>query len=122
MLVIDPRSAIPPFEQVRTQIVELVRTGGLKPDARLPAVRKLAADLGIAPNTVARTYRELERAGVIITRGRHGTFISADTHDTHPDQRVESAASAFARKARNLGLSDDDAIAMVKRALDATPR
>ena len=119
MLVIDPRSAIPPFEQVRTQIVELVRTGGLKPDARLPAVRKLAADLGIAPNTVARTYRELERAGVIITRGRHGTFIAADTPSDR--QRVESAASTFVREARAAQLSHDDAIALVTRALNAEP-
>lgn len=119
MLVIDPQSAIPPFEQVRTQIVELVRTGGLQADARLPTVRKLAADLGIAPNTVARTYRELERAGVIITRGRHGTFIASDTN---PDpQRVESAASAFAREARAARLSDDDAIALVMRALNSDP-
>ncbi|WBM79964.1 GntR family transcriptional regulator [Cryobacterium breve] len=115
MLVIDPRSAIPPFEQVRAQIVELVRTGGLQADARLPTVRKLAADLGIAPNTVARTYRELERAGVVITRGRHGTFIAADTHSDR--QRVENVASAFAREARAARLSDDDAIELVKRAL-----
>ena len=119
MLVIDPRSAVPPFEQVRVQIMELVRTGGLQADARLPTVRKLAADLGIAPNTVARTYRELERAGVVITRGRHGTFIAAESHSDR--QRVESAASAFAREARAAQLSDDDAIALVTRALNTEP-
>ena len=119
MLVVDPRSSVPPFEQVRSQIVELVRAGDLQPDARLPTVRKLAADLGIAPNTVARTYRELERAGVVITRGRHGTFIAADTH---PDrQRVERAASAFAREARVARLSDDESIALVTRALNSNP-
>jgi DNA-binding transcriptional regulator YhcF (GntR family) len=68
---------------------------------------------------VARTYRELERAGVVITRGRHGTFITADTHSDR--QRVESVASAFAREARAARLSDDDAIELVKRALNADP-
>ena len=72
MIVIDPRSPVPPFEQLRVQLLAQVQSGELAPGARLPTVRRLADDLGIAPNTVARTYRELEASGIIETRGRNG--------------------------------------------------
>ena len=61
---IDPGSMIPPYEQLRAQIAELVLAGALAPGARLPAVRQHAADLGVAPGTIARAYRELERGGL----------------------------------------------------------
>ena len=54
MLRIDPKSATPPFEQLRLQFIEQVRSGELAAGAKLPTVRRLAADLGLAPNTVAR--------------------------------------------------------------------
>ena len=76
MLTIDPTSSIPPYEQIRIQIADLVRDGELVPGTRLPTVRRLAGDLGLAPNTVARSYRELERDEIIQTRGRHGSYIA----------------------------------------------
>ncbi|MEV4724242.1 GntR family transcriptional regulator, partial [Micromonospora humida] len=60
---INPSSAVPPFEQVRQQIAELIRWGVLAEGQRLPTVRQLAADLGLANGTVARAYQELEAAG-----------------------------------------------------------
>lgn len=68
ILTIDPASAVPPFEQLRVQFRDLVSTGEFTPGTRLPTVRRLAEDLGLAPNTVARTYRELETDGVKIGR------------------------------------------------------
>ena len=67
----DPDAATPLFEQMRLAIIDAVRDGRLPPGDRLPTVRQLAAELGLAVNTVARAYRELESAGVIETRGRH---------------------------------------------------
>jgi DNA-binding transcriptional regulator YhcF (GntR family) len=119
---IDPSSLIPPYEQLRAQIAELVLTGALAPGARLPAVRQLAADLGVAPGTIARAYRELERGGVLETRGRHGSFVT-DTPPqlTHRDRsrQLAQAAEAFAATAQRLGLSKRDALAQVRAALDA---
>jgi DNA-binding transcriptional regulator YhcF (GntR family) len=115
MLVVDPRSAVPPFEQLRVQLLELVGNGALAPETRLPTVRKLASDLGVAPNTVARTYRELERAGIIETRGRHGTFVSAHGDPAH--RQAQKAAAAFADQIRDLKLSRDEAVALVISAL-----
>lgn len=115
MLSVDPRSATPPFEQVRVQLLELVSNGGLAPGTRLPTVRRLAEDLGIAPNTVARTYRELETDGIIETRGRHGSFVSS--HGSAAERQAQEAAAAYAARIRQLGLAPDAGIALVAAAL-----
>jgi DNA-binding transcriptional regulator YhcF (GntR family) len=115
MLVIDPASSVAPFEQLRTQILEAVRTGGLVSGTKLPTVRKLADDLGLAPGTVARAYRELERDEVIETRGRHGTFVAATGDPTQ--RQAQAAATAFAERARQLGLAPDDALGYARAAL-----
>lgn len=117
ILVIDPDSPTPPYEQLRAQIVAAVRGGDLNPGAQLPTVRRLADDLGIAPNTVARSYRELEREGVIITRGRNGSVIA----DGAGVEQATDAARAYAHLAGELGLTRDAALELVRAALDATP-
>lgn len=76
-LTIDPAAAAAPFEQVRTQIADQARDGGLPVGYKLPTVRGLAEELGLAANTVAKAYRALETDGVIETRGRNGSFIAA---------------------------------------------
>ncbi|WP_157601873.1 GntR family transcriptional regulator, partial [Promicromonospora kroppenstedtii] len=69
VISIDADSPVPPFEQVRTGLAQQMADRTLPVGARLPTVRALAADLGIAVNTVARAYRELEAAGLVETRG-----------------------------------------------------
>jgi DNA-binding transcriptional regulator YhcF (GntR family) len=73
---VDLHSAIPPYEQIRAQISALIATGTLQAGSRLPTVRSLAADLGIAVGTVARAYKELEAAGLIESRRRNGTVVA----------------------------------------------
>jgi DNA-binding transcriptional regulator YhcF (GntR family) len=113
---IDAGSTTPPYEQLRLQIINAVRTGALVPGTRLPPVRKLADDLGLAPNTVARSYRELEHDEVIETRGRHGSFVAATGDVTH--RQAQLAASAFVGRMAELGISLDEATAIVTAALD----
>jgi len=115
MLTIDPKSPVPPFEQLRLQFVEQIRGGELAAGAKLPTVRRLADDLGLAPNTVARCYRELERDGFIETRGRNGSFVSAQGDPAA--QQAQVAARAYADRIRQLGLSTDDALTWVAAAL-----
>ena len=116
ILVIDPDSGVAPYEQLRSQIVAAAVAGDLRPGAQLPTVRRLADDLGIAPNTVARSYRELERDGVIETRGRNGSVI-AGAAILGP---AEDAAQAYARRVQELGLTRDAALDLVRAALDGT--
>jgi DNA-binding transcriptional regulator YhcF (GntR family) len=115
MIAIDASSPVPPFEQLRMQLAQQITSGELAGGARLPTVRKLAGDLGLAPNTVARTYRELESDGFIATRGRNGSFV---TPQGDPAQtQAQEAARAFADRMRKLGISDAAAIGYVTAAL-----
>lgn len=116
-LSIDPDGDIAPFEQVRTQIARQVASGELEPGERLPTVRRLAAELGLAANTVARAFRELEADGVIMTMGRRGSFVSsraADDGTGTPD--VDRAATTLAQVARTRGLSLPEATRLLERA------
>lgn len=114
-LRIDPSSTTPPFEQLRTQLIEAVRSGELAAGTRLPTVRKLADDLGIAPNTVARAYRELEHDEVIQTRGRNGSYIAASGDATH--KQAQLAASAYSERIAQLGMPAEQALALAAAAL-----
>lgn len=117
MLVIDPNADRPPFEQVRDGIAALVDDGTLAPGERLPTVRGLATDLGIAANTVARAYKELEQAGVVATRGRKGTFV-VDAEDQPWRRDAEAAADAFAARLRELGVPPGVGLELASRAID----
>lgn len=120
LLAIDHDSATPPFEQLRTQIAAMTVTGELQPGQKLPTVRQLANDLGLAANTVARAYRELEADGVISTQGRRGTFVRSrlleqqDT-TTRPNA-ARQAATSFTETARRNGLSLAEATRLVEAA------
>ncbi len=116
-ITVDPRSATAPFEQIREQVAGQARGGVLPVGYRMPTVRGLAADLGLAANTVAKAYRALEADGVIETRGRHGTFIAA-AGDAAARQASE-AAVGYARRAHHLGLDHAAALAVVQDALRA---
>lgn len=87
ILSVDLESALPPYEQIRAQITAMTASGVLPPGTRLPTIRQLSADLGLAPGTVSRAYRELDAAGVISARGRHGTSIARPPTLT-PDERA----------------------------------
>ncbi|QEE61839.1 GntR family transcriptional regulator [Salinibacterium sp. dk2585] len=115
MFRIDPTSATPPFEQLRGQVIEQVKSGRLASGAKLPTVRGLAVDLGVAANTVARAYRELEADGIIETRGRAGTFVAAAGDAS--ERRVQELARQFAADVRRLGVDENAALDWVEAAL-----
>jgi DNA-binding transcriptional regulator YhcF (GntR family) len=113
-LEIDASAADAPYEQIRAQIARQVDSGALPPGTRLPSVRALAETLGVASNTVARAYRELEHAGVVTTRGRNGTVVN----DDGSDRAAKEAARAYADAMRVLGVRQDEALELVRRAFD----
>jgi DNA-binding transcriptional regulator YhcF (GntR family) len=112
---IDERASGPLFDQLRTQIIDGVRNGRLPPGTRLPTVRELAGHLGLAVNTVARAYRELESASVVETRGRFGTFIA---RVDPADAAMATAAHTFVTTARTLGVDRVEALRYVESAFD----
>lgn len=118
---IDAASATPPYAQIQHQLATMIRSGVLADGTRLPTIRHLAKDLGIAVNTVARAYRELEQEGLVTSRGRHGTFV---TEGGRPDQAAAQAdlgttARDLAVVAAHRGLGVDDAVAAVRAAFAA---
>lgn len=110
-IAVDLGSAVPPYEQIRTQISSLIAVGSLAAGTRLPTVRSLAADLGIAAGTVARAYKELEQAGLIETRRRNGTVVVGMPDSVRPaggsvPADLAAAVDRFIVEGRAAGLDD----------------
>jgi DNA-binding transcriptional regulator YhcF (GntR family) len=115
LIVIAPDSGQPPFEQVRAQLARQISDRVLTVGTRLPTVRALATELGLAANTVARAYRELEEAGMVETRGRAGTFVSALGDRSRV--ALHQAATDYATAVRALGIDAVEAVEAVRAAL-----
>nr|WP_245651809.1 GntR family transcriptional regulator [Streptosporangium amethystogenes] len=99
---------MPPFEQLRAQPARQIQD-------RMPTIRHLAADLGLAVNTVGRAYRELEEAGLIETRGRAGSFVSAAGDEGR--ERARQADADYAAVIASVGIDTGEAIRIVQAAL-----
>ncbi|MCW2534713.1 MAG: GntR family transcriptional regulator [Modestobacter sp.] len=115
-VTVDDGSPTPPYEQIRAQIAALVHTGALAEGDRLPTVRALAADLGVAAGTVARAYTELETDGLVEGRRRFGTIVTGTTGDPAA-ARLRAAANRLVIAAHSDGLSDEAIVAAVRAAL-----
>ncbi len=117
---IDHDSAVPPFEQLRSQVAAAVARGDLAAGTRLGTVRQTATDLGLAANTVARAYRELEADGVVVTRGRQGTFVRSAVVDGTPEgaDAAHTACAEYVAVARRAGLTREEALRLVGDAWD----
>ena len=114
-LTVAADSATAPFEQMREQIAGLIASGALAEGERLPTVRGLAADLGVAVNTVARAYRELEAEGWSSPASRAGTVVAPGAQ--RDDVALERAAATFAERAALAGASEEEALGRVRDAL-----
>jgi DNA-binding transcriptional regulator YhcF (GntR family) len=118
---VDPDSPVPIFEQLRDQITRLIVSGQLVPGTRLPAIRHLATDLGLARGTVAKVYETLARDGLVTASGRAGTVVTPTQQHAHAvaTSDLTRAAQQVALIARQLGLSPDQAEAAIRKALNA---
>lgn len=115
LLDLDRQQAEAPYEKLRRGVIDLIEDGRLLVGERIPTVRGLAEALSLAPNTVARAYRELESEGFIETRGRHGSFIKAG-----PDAAMaaaERATVAHVNALRAMGIGDEAMVALLQRAV-----
>jgi DNA-binding transcriptional regulator YhcF (GntR family) len=117
-LRLDPDDSTPPYEQLRRQLSAVIQSGTLAPQTRLPTVRQLAADLGVAAGTVMRAYAALEGEGLVVTRRGGGTAVS-DAPPALPDvervRRLAELATSMVAQARRLGAADEE----IRRAVDS---
>ncbi len=92
-----------------------IESGEIPPASQLPTVRSFAGDLGLAVNTVAKAYRELELAGLIEGRGRHGTFVASKPS---VERRLATrAAREFSDRMKVLGIGEAEMLAILRREL-----
>lgn len=110
MYRIDQRSSVPVYEQLVRQIERGILSGELKDGSRLPSIRELASSLRINPNTVAKSYRQLEVEGLVRSRKGLGIFVSTDEVDLDGSRKryFVQLTEEYLRTARALGLDDDD--------------
>lgn len=115
---VDADSPVPPYEQIRAQVALMVATGSLPVGTRLPSIRQLAGDLGLAPGTVARAFRELEATHVVTTKVGRGTTVAgydrAASQQTQ-QRRLLDAARDYVAVAQRLGVGRDQ----IRSALEA---
>lgn len=114
---VDSTDKTAPYQQVRQQILTAISKGKLKAGTKLPSVRALAEQLGLAVNTAAKVYKELEAGGAVVTRGRHGTIVQAT--DDEGSIAVADAASELAAVATRWGIGEKAALAYVKAAFSS---
>lgn len=117
LLKVNPSSGLPLYLQIENQIKHRVAAGALKPDDALPSVRKLAAELAINPNTVARAYLELERDGIIRTVQGGGTFVADGVPQLLKSERLRRLgplAAQLAVEAHHLRVSEKEIVEMVQ--------
>ncbi len=118
---VNPSSGVPIYVQIETQVKNAVAAGALKRDQPLPSVRKLAAELGINPNTVARAYQELERNGLIGTVPGGGTYVAGNMPrflKSEKLRRLQPYARQIAVEGTQLGLTDEEIVKTVQEELE----
>ncbi len=119
-VVLDTSSGLAPWRQIHHQLIHLISSGALAPGTRLPTIRQLARDLGVAAGTVARAYRELESEELVETARGKGTIVASNLPTTR-DPELAASAKAYSHDARMLGADLDTAVAALLVAWDATP-
>jgi len=110
---LDLKSGVPYYKQVILQIEKAIVDGRLQNGDQLPTVRKLAAELKINPNTVARAYNELEIRGIVNTQQGTGTFISdkkIELTEVEKERILSELTHPYISNARAYGFTLEDLI------------
>lgn len=118
---VNSSSGLPLYLQIESQLKHAMAAGALKQGDSLPSVRKMASDLRINPNTVARAYQNLERDGVIRTVPGGGTYVADNVPGllkTEKLKRLRPLAMEVAVEGTHLRLTQEEIVKLVQDALD----
>ncbi len=96
-VMVDPDAETPPYQQIFEQLRVAIERRALEPGDALPTVRQLASDLGVAPNTVARAYADLQAEGLIVSDGRRGSRVTERSHTIAARARGQALREAAQR-------------------------
>jgi GntR family transcriptional regulator len=117
-LHVNTSSRLPIYQQLGGQIREAIARGGLKPEDKLPSVRELSRELVVNPNTIARAYLELERAGFVVTRPGLGVFVNHAQADLTRDARNRQLGEGIDQlltEAVHLGFSSEETLTAIEQ-------
>lgn len=119
---IDEGSGIPIWLQLRNRLIYLITSGYYAVGDKLPTVREMAVDVGVNYNTVSKVYQDIERDGYIVSKRGKGTFAHDGylANDDAAENPADSLADAFIQQCRELGMSGEDILPLVKRRLAAS--
>ena len=112
MVHLDYRDARPIYTQIVDGYREQIAAGILSPGEKLPSVRELAAELAINPNTIQRSYRQLEAEGWIVTVPGKGCFVCKADHSQEERERLLIAFDETCSALYRVGVT---AVELVKR-------
>jgi len=118
LITVDLRDRKQLYEQLIDNVKNLILSGELSADDKLPSVRSLAKELGINPNTIQKAYTELERQGIIMTLQGRGSMILADKNSL-ADEKIEmlkEKLAAVAAEMRAAGIDEEKFIGFAKKA------
>ncbi len=113
---ISPSEGVPIYRQIVNQVKYLIASGRLAEGEELPPIRVLAERLVINPNTVARAYRELELAGVVVKRRTAGTYVSGAGSRLGRRERFKILAEridTLLAEARQMDIDTDEVVALL---------
>jgi GntR family transcriptional regulator len=118
-LHLNTKSGVPPYLQIAQQIRQALVAGVLRPGDQLPTVKEVVTQLAVNPNTVFRSYRELEHEGLIEGRPGSGTFVLRRPPGPSPAQHAVLARglARWITRARHAGLDDSSIEGLVRDAL-----
>jgi GntR family transcriptional regulator len=115
---ISPTDGVPIYLQIVNQVKYLVSSGRLAAGEELPPIRTLAEKLLVNPNTVARAYRELELAGIVLKRRTTGTYVSDAGSRLGRRDRVKIVSrriDALLAEARQMGITQDELVELIRQ-------
>ena len=119
---ISPNDGVPIYLQIVNQVKYLVASGRLAPGEEMPPIRVLAERHQINPNTVARAYRELETAGIVVKRRTAGTYVSDAGSPLARKERLKILSEridALLAEARQMNISLDEILELVRQRDEA---
>jgi GntR family transcriptional regulator len=118
ILHLNPASGLPLYLQLMETIKHAVETGALRPGEQLPAIRRVAEDLVMNPNTVVRAYRELEHEGILEVRQGSGAYVSMSVQGrTKVTRKAQAVIQAAVERVAALGLSEEEIRRLVENEL-----
>jgi GntR family transcriptional regulator len=124
-ITINVADGVPIYRQIVNQIRYLVASGLLQPGEELPAIRTLALQLEVTPNTVVKAYDELESAGVLRKRRGAGTFVSegpSPLADRERTRIIEQRVDALLAEGYQLDFTAEQLLTMFRERQFALAR